>query len=377
MKKFSLLLLVNLLMACDLELGSSFDATTRTLYVDHYREPCSESSTELCFRIRLSEDDSFALTTLPMTGFDSLEWGVRYQVQVEADRSNSGEDVAYTLDSIDETEVMDPITNDFVLTFNTASGILVNNSSDDSASSWIIASEKIFSCDVADCAVILSSTTDSQKIKLNFSASNNELTLKEVACYASENDFATECEGVNNVIWDIAHFQTDCGLYKPSWCYLYKETGDPGNSWNLLDIEIADFTAFWGQEYDIDVKTIKKSGSISSAIFLEQNASNVITSSFKFVMQTGAGGLVKSNNDVISYLGVEFDCSTNNLCRDIDDAIDEATDTDNRILIVEASVETSAETPVIIIGDLICHAGSVDFKADCAANHDDVYWVEK
>jgi hypothetical protein len=163
MKKFSLLLLVNLLMACDLELGSSFDATTRTLYVDHYREPCSESSTELCFRIRLSEDDSFALTTLPMTGFDSLEWGVRYQVQVEADRSNSGEDVAYTLDSIDETEVMDPITNDFVLTFNTASGILVNNSSDDSASSWIIASEKIFSCDVADCAVILSSTTDSQK----------------------------------------------------------------------------------------------------------------------------------------------------------------------------------------------------------------------
>ena len=377
MKNYLLLSFVSLLAACDLELGSSFDPTTRTLYIDHYREACSESSTDLCFRIRLSEEDSFALTTLPMTGFDSLEWGSRYQVQVEADRSDSGKDVAYSLESIDSTEVMDPATNDFVLTFNTVSGILVNNSSDDSASSWIIAAEKIFSCEAADCANILSATTDSQKIQLNFSASNNELTLKEVTCYASENDFATECEGVNNVAWDIAHYRTDCGLYKPSWCYVYKETGDSATSWNLLDIGIADFTAFWGQEYDIDVKTTKKAGTISSAIFLEQNASKVITSSFKFVMQTGVGGLVKSNNDVISYLDVEFDCSTNNQCSDIDGAIDEATDSEDRILIVEASVETSAEIPVIIIGDLVCHAGSAKFKVDCAADLDDVYWVEK
>lgn len=377
MKNYLLLSFVSLLVACDLDLGSSFDPTTRTLYIDHYREACSESSTDLCFRVRLSEEDAFTLTTLPMTGFDSLEWGSRYQVQVEADRSDSGKDVAYSFESIDSTTVMDPVTNDFVLTFNTASGILLDNSGDESSSSWIIAAEKIFTCEAADCALISSATVDSQKLQLNFSASNNELTLKEVTCYSSETDFAAECEGVNNVSWDIAHYKTDCGLYSPSWCYVYKETGDSSTSWNLLSIEIADFTALWGQEYDIDVKTTKKAGSISSAIYLEQNGSNVITDSFKIVMQTGNAGLDKSNNDVINYLDVEFDCSTNNRCGDIDDAIDSSSDSEDRILIIEARVETSAEIPVIIIEELVCDAGSDDFKIECADKYDDVYWVEK
>lgn len=377
MKNIILLSLISFLVGCDLDLGSSFDPTTRTLYVDHYREACSESSQDLCFRIRLTEEDSFVLTTLPMTGFDSLEWGKRYQLQVEAERDDSGKDTSYSLEIIDATEVMDPASNDFVLTFNMSSDILLDNSSDGTGSSWIIAAEKVFTCVAADCAVISSAYTDRQKIQLNFSAADNNLTLKGVKCFSSENDFTSECEGINDKAWDIAHFKTDCGLHFPSWCYVYKEAADSSTGWSLLDIDIADFNALWGEQYDIDVTTSLKAGSIESATYIEQNESSVVTDSFKFVMQTGNGGLSKSDNNVISYLDIEFDCSTNAKCDDLDDAIDRSTDSTDRILIVEARVETSAAVPVIIIENLICDSAGTVFKVECADDHDDVYWINK
>jgi len=378
MKKLVVILFATLLVACDLELGSSFDPTTRTLYVDHYREACSGTATDLCFRIRKSEEDAFALTTLPMTGFDSLEWGKRYTIQVEAQRSDSGKDSAYTLESIDSTEIMDPASNDFVLTFNMSSGILLDNSSDNSGSSWIIAADKNFTCTGTDCTFLTKAYTDSETIQLNISAESNQLTLLGIKCQSSENTFSSECEGVNDKSWDVAHFQSDCGLIIPSWCLIYKESTDASTEWNLLDLDITDFTALWGQQYDIDVQTTIKAGDIASAKFIEQNSIDDKTNeSFKFVLQTSGTALEKSSNDVIKYLTIEFDCARNNQCSDIDNAIDDAIDSDERIIVLQALVETSAEIPVIIIEDLICNETVGDFKTECADTNDDVYWTKK
>jgi hypothetical protein len=370
-KKMILLTLFIGLSGCDLELGSSFDPTTRTLYLDHYREACNESSVDLCFRIRLSEEDSFALTSLPMTGFDSLEWGKRYTVQVEAERSDSGKDTAYRLQSIDQQEVMDPASNDFVLTFNMSSGILVDNQDN----SWTLANEKTFACEQSDCSALENALTNSEKVQLKFSAENDELTLLAVTCQSSENNFSTDCEGVGSERWDIAHYLTDCGLHYNRWCYVYKESTQSSADWQLLGSEVTGFSFLWGVEYDIDATVVKKAGSIHSVTYEATNGSLEKTDAFKLVMRTGGEGLEKSDATSINYLGLTFDCVTNAQCNDIDDAIDRATSSQERILVLQARVVTSAEEPEIEIEDLICDAAGNVFKQECADKYDDVYWL--
>lgn len=370
-KKLIFLSLLTLLAGCDLELGSSFDPTTRTLYIDHYREACNESSVDLCFRIRLSEEDAFALTNLPMTGFDSLEWGKRYTVQVEAERSDSGKDTAYRLQSIDQQEVMDPASNDFVLTFNMSSGILVDNQDN----SWTLAAEKSFACQPSDCSALESANTNSEKVQLKFSAENDELTLLGVTCQSSETDFSTDCEGIGSERWDIAHYLTDCGLHFNRWCYVYKETTQASTDWQLLGVDIEDFNFQWGVETDMDVTVVRKSGSLNSVTFSASNGSQEQSDAFKLVMRTGGDGLDKSAEGIVNYLGLAFDCESNAQCGDIDDAIDRASSEQERILIVQARVVTSAEVPEIEIEDLICDALGDVFKQDCADEYDDVYWV--
>ena len=107
-----------ILSGCDLDLGSSFDPIEKTLYIDYYREPCSESSTDLCFRTRFKDEQSFTLMSKPLKGFDALLWGKRYQVSVEVERTSSGKDASYTLLAIDAVEDMDPTINDFVLSLD-------------------------------------------------------------------------------------------------------------------------------------------------------------------------------------------------------------------------------------------------------------------
>lgn len=371
MKKIILFTLLSLLAACDLELGSSFDPTTRTLYVDHYREACNESSVELCFRVRLSEEDSFAITNLPMTGFDSLEWGKRYTLQVEAERSDSGKDSAYRYESQDSEEVMDPASNEFVLTFNMSSGILVDNQD----SSWTIAGEKSFVCEQSDCNALTTALTNSEKVQLKFSAENDELTLLAVTCQSSETDFSSECEGVGSDTWDVAHYLTDCGLHYNSWCYVYKESSQSSADWQLLGLDITDFSFQWGEQYGIDVTIVNKSGNLNSVTYTATNSTDTKTDPFKLVMRTGADGLSNSDGSVISYLGLDFDCVSNAQCSDIDNAIDRATSSQERILVLQAKVVTSAEIPELEIEDLICDAAGSEFKQECADKYDDVYWV--
>jgi hypothetical protein len=372
MNKTLLILACLYLTAC--ELGSSYDPKVRIMYVDYYQEACDERSTSLCLRTRFDTDDAFEINSVSVSGFNNLQWGSRYTVQVEAERDSSGKDIHYSFESINSTQVIDASNNEFVLTFSMASGILFDNQND----SWTIAMDKTFVCSPSDCTLLAKSYRDNEKIQLRFSAENNELTLLGVACQSSEADFSTQCEGVNDGVWDIAHYRSDCGLFEPRLCLIYKEDADASTEWNILPFEVIDFTALWGQQYQLDVQIKIEAQDLKSVTFIKENdaARDKINESFKIIMRTGASGLEVSANDVIRYDDVEFNCDRNNQCRDIDDAIERANSSQERFLILQAVVETSGDTPVILIENLLCDAGADDFGAACVSDYDDVYWVE-
>lgn len=377
LKNYALLIMSLALMACDF--GSHYDPEEETMYVDYYREACDDESTDLCFRVRFDEEDSFSLTTLPMYGFDALEWGKRYIVTVETEFTDSGKDESYTLESIDHIEVMEPVSNDFVLTFFMSSGILKDNSSDGSGSSWIIAGEKIFTCESSDCDAITAAYNERKEIQLNFQAENDNLTLEAVKCYASEDDFSTECEGIVEVSWDIAHYKTDCGLYIPSFCNLYKETSESGTSWHLLQLDVDDFSYEWGIQYDIDVKADISAGSLESAIFKEENERDEITEDFRTVIRLNSES-AKPKDGMLNYLTVTFDCGRYLKCNDIDDILDDLSDLEERIVVLKGTIESDyigTLNPVIVVEKIVCDSDSSTFKVNCADSDDEVYWVKK
>jgi hypothetical protein len=378
MNKIFIVVVSFTLSACDLDLGSSYDPTTRTMYVDYYQEACNDSSTSLCFRTSLDTENDYKINEVSTLGFEELEWGNRYTVQVEAERDGDGKDTLYRLQGIDATEVIDSSNNDFVLTFNMDSGILLDNQNN----SWIIATEKVFTCTVDDCALLADAYRDAEKIQLSFSAANNELTLLAVKCQSSDASFSSECEGINDAVLDIAHYRTDCGLFEPRLCLVYKEDADASTDWNVLPFEITDFTFQWGQQYTLDVEVKIEAKDLKSVTFKKENSTAIdqTDTTFKMVMRTGPSGLKVSDNEVINYDDIEFNSSRLNKCSDIDDAVNKATDDEERFLILQVIVETSAAIPVIIIQDLTCHAGGSDaFKADCLADsdNDNVYWIEE
>jgi hypothetical protein len=99
----------------------------RIMYVDYYQEACDESSTSVCLRTRFDTDGAFEIDSVSVSGFNNLQWGGRYIVQVEAEQDSSGKDIHYSFESINSTQVIDASNNEFGLTFNMASGILFDN----------------------------------------------------------------------------------------------------------------------------------------------------------------------------------------------------------------------------------------------------------
>lgn len=376
MNKLFVLLACLYLSACELDLGSSYDPTTRTMYVDYYQEACNESSTSMCLRTRFDVDDAFEINEISMSGFEALQWGSRYTLQVEAERDGNGKDTHYSLEGIDDTTVIDASNNDFELTFNMSSGILQGNQNN----SWTIAAEKVFTCSVADCTLLANSYRDGQKIQLSFTAEDNLLTLLRVTCQSSATDFSSVCEGTSSKVFNVAHYRSDCGISEPQLCLLYKEDTDASTQWNILPFEITDFTAQWGQQYKLDVSVQIEAVDLKSVEFIKENDDVVDQAgeAFKMVMTTGTSGLEKSANEVINYDGVEFNCSRFNQCNDIDNIVSGADDKGKKTyVILQANVETSSETPVIVIEDLLCDAeGKDEFKTECLSKsqYDDVYW---
>jgi hypothetical protein len=144
--------------------------------------------------------------------------GSRYTVQVEAERDSSGKDIHYSFKS---TQVIDASNNEFVLMFSMTSGILFDNQND----SWTIAMDQTFVRPRSDCTLLAKFYRDNEKIQFRFSAEDNELTLIGVACQSFEADFSTQCKGVNDGVWDIAHRLQTVGCSSLE-CLIYKENTD-------------------------------------------------------------------------------------------------------------------------------------------------------
>jgi hypothetical protein len=374
MNNFFVLSVCFLLSACTLDLGSSYDSTIKTLYVDYYQEACDDSSNALCLRTRTDINDAFEVNNINVSGFENLQWGSRYTVEVEAEKDSDGNDISYRLKDINSTVIFDASKNEFVLTFNMDSGILRDNQNN----SWIIAADKIFSCSVSDCVLLSNSYRDNEKIQLSFSAENDELMLLAVKCQSSETDFSSVCEGSSTEVFDIAHYRSDCGLSEPRLCLVYKEDADASTEWNILPFEIFGFTAQWGRQYQLDVNVKIEAKDLKSVEFIKENDQSIdrIDESFNVVMRTGASGLETSLNDAIIYDNVEFNCSRYNKCSEIDNAVERASSNQERFLILSAFVESSGDIPVIVIEDLLCDAQGNEFTAQCVSEYDDVYWIE-
>jgi hypothetical protein len=371
MNKIYILLTSLLLLGCDWGLGPDYNPTSETKYVDYYKEACDSTSTDMCFRIRSNTEDDFALSTVLNSGFDDLEWGKRYTLKVEVEYNSSGDDSSYTLQSIENEVAVDAATNSFDLDFSMASQILLDNLN----SSWIIAGEDIFSCIESDCILLTNSYNANEKIRLKFSATDDQLTLIEVVCSAAENDFASDCEGLNKTNWDIAHFQSDCGSFEPKLCLVYRESEISDDAWHILPFEIVDFTASWGTQYGIQVETVSSGGSIRSAQYSQENSNDDLSEDdFNVVMRTGVQGLQKSNSGVISYDDVEFNCAINNQCDLIDDAIDNADETSERLIALLTSIKTVNEQTIFVIQSLTCDESSDDFNEDCVDLEEGVIW---
>lgn len=362
------------LSGCDWGLGSTYSSTTKTAYIDYYQEACSADGTDMCFRMRFDTDDEFVVNTLPTSGFDGLELGKRYTIQVETERDSAGKDSSYAFKSTDSEEVVDPAKNNFVLTFSMSSQILLKNSD----TSWIISAEDIFDCKEADCILLSNSYNANEKIQLNFTAADNKLTLIEVKCSAAVNDFESKCEGINKDNWDIAHYQSDCISFEPKLCLVYRDSDSSSNPWHILPFDITGFTAAWGTEYELEVKVTTSSGSIRSASFVsevskvDKQADNFIVS-----MRTGVKGLAESKSGLLTYDGVTFNCDQNAQCSDVDSAIKKADADSERTIALQVIAKVINEELTLTVEDLICDAKSDDFQKDCADKNDKIIWIEE
>jgi hypothetical protein len=199
-----------------------------------------------------------------------------------------------------------------------------------------------------------------------------------IRCQSSPTDFSSVCEGSSTEVFDIAHYRSDCGLFEPRLCLVYKEDADASTEWNILPFEISGFTAQWGRQYQLDVNVKIEAKDLKSVEFIKEKdqAIDRINESFKVVMRTGASGLEASANDVIIYDNVEFNCARYNKCSEIDKAVERASSKQEQFLILAAFVESSGDTPIIVIEDLLCDAQSNEFTTNCVSEYDDVYWIE-
>lgn len=362
-----------LLSGCDWGLGSHYSSTTKTAYVDYYQEACSSDGTDMCYRMRFDTNDDFLLSTVPTTGFDDLEWGKRYTLQVEAERDSAGKDTSYRLDSIDNEEVVDAATNPFVLTFSMSSQILLENSSD----SWIISAEDIFDCIESDCVLLTNSYNSNEKIQLEFTALDDKLTLVKVACSAAENEFASECEGVNKMKWDVAHYQSDCGAFDPKLCLIYRESNSSNDSWYIWPFGITGFSASWGTEYELEVEVTTSAGSLRSARLLtEISTADKEEESFIVVMRTGVKGLAESDSGVLTYDGIKFNCELNDQCASVNAAIQKADSDSERVIALQVRSKTLDEVLLLTVEALTCEAASDEFQENCADDNDQIIWVQ-
>ena len=355
---------------CDWDLGSEYSPTSRTMYVDYYKQPCNDDDQQLCFRGRFDSNESFQVIDQPFSGFSGFEWGKQYTLEVEASRDDNGKDSAYSLLSVVASSEV--TANTFSLTLKNTGDILASTDN----VTWTLAAEKSFSCSDAQCEGLVTSEQNSSTIELSFTAAGNALTLNSVLCQSADDSFSADCGGEAAYAWDIAHYLSECGATLPGLCLLYKEKDAADTEYQVLPVAITDFTHQWGVRYlDMDITVVDKAGVIQS-VTREADASTEeqVTDAFVFVMRTGPGGLANSSAGLLTYDGQEFDCDANNQCAAINSAIDEADADSVQVLLLQAEVSNPGESAELKILDLICNANAESFESDCMSGRDDVFW---
>lgn len=356
-------LLVPALTGCP-QLGQHWDDQQETLYVDYYKTPCDNDSSDLCFRTRENESNSWKVADAPLNGFSAFEWGNRYRLSVITSFNSSGNPTRYQYDSTTSTTAVASGSNTFSLTLYSSSGVLVPQSD----STWQIGGEISFDCGNY-CQTIKAAVDDQQVLQLEFTASAGALTLSSFICSASESSFSSNCEGQSSVSWYIAPFRSDCGTADAQMCLLYKVNAS--DDYELLNLSggIDGFSPEWGSEYRIEVtSTVSSGGSITSAV-LDTNDSSPddrsgSTYPFWFIVR-GASLSENSNGTWAGYDDMPaLDCSQYSLCSKISTYAG-----DDEWLLLKGYLDSD-----IIVTTVECHDATLSDFRSCVDDVGDVNW---
>jgi hypothetical protein len=355
--------LISLLCGC-IELGRSWSDTTETIQVDYYKEQCDNDSTSLCFRIRDTSSDSWAVVQEPFSGFSDFVWGYRYSVKVRVSYDEDGNPDNYRFQEVVSTDAVTDAENTFGLTVYSDTGIFA----DESDSVWNLGNELSFPCNEA-CSDLAAAVANSYIIQLEFTVADGVVELSSVLCASGSDDFSSSCEGESTVSWRIGWYQSDCGFADAQMCLLYKVNSSDDYELLRLDTDIADFSPVWGEQYNISVvKTVSNGGTIT-AVTLDENDSSPddrTSSTYPFYFIVRGSELDNSSSGLISlYDGApSLDCDSYNLCSKINGYID-----DDQWLLFKAYLDTD-----IVATSVVCHNDNIDTFRSCVDDEDNVNW---
>ncbi|WP_430461909.1 hypothetical protein ACQUQU_03715 [Thalassolituus sp. LLYu03] len=357
------LLLAPVISGCP-QLGQHWDDQEETLYVDYYKVPCDTDSSDLCFRTRESESDSWAVSDAELTGFSSYSWGSRYTLTVTTSFDSNGDPTTYSFASVEAETAMADGSNAFALTLYSSSGVLVPLSD----SEWQIGGDVTFDCSTS-CTAIENAVDDQQVLQLEFEASGGTVTLSSFICSASEEDFDSECEGESTVSWYVAAFQSDCGLADAQMCLLFKVNSSDDYELLALTGDIEDFSPEWGLKYQIDVvRTVSSGGVITAAVLDADDSSPDDRTGSSYPFYTLVRGAELSENSDGTFAGYDsmpaLDCSQYSLCTKLGDYVD-----DDQWLLLKAYVDDD-----LIITSIVCHDDVLSDFRECVDDVDDVNW---
>lgn len=369
-KWFVLPLLSLLALGGCIELGPSWSDKNETRQVDYYKEQCDKNSASLCFRIREESSDSWEIVEAPFSGFDDYIWGQRHEVNVRVSFNDDGSTSSYVVTALNSSEQVTSSENVFAINLYTEAGILVQNSD----TNWQLGGEIDFDCNSA-CDELASAVSNQYATRLEFTLVDGDtpgISLNQVICAASEDDFDSDCEGESQVTWQIGWFQSDCGLAEAAMCLVYRVNSS--DDFELLQLEngISGFTLEWGEQHDIEVtQTVSDGGNITAVTLDEADDAPDAREgpSYNFAMVLRGSELKEPNNSLITIYDGDVDLNCAGACSVLRSAID-----DNHWLLVDVYVDGD-ELMLVNGSDSVCSRGFLaDFRDDCIDENDDVTW---
>ena len=367
----TLLPLPILLSGCP-ELGQHWDDKNQQIEVDFYRQPCSNTETTLCYRVRDSDQESFVSSQASWSGFTTYEWGNRYQLDVLTSFDNQGKPNLYDVQNIVSTTDMS--SEAFALTLYSRSGILQPAG----AGQWLLGSEITLNC--ADtCAELTAAVNAAEVVRLELSESAGELQVSRLLCRSAEDEVAENCDGESEQDWQVASFMSECGLAEASMCLLYRT--DRSSAFELLRLEngISGFSFGWGSRFDLEVRQrLSNAGMLESATLItaddDPESFSGSSNSFLFILRGSA--LTSSSAGLITLYGGAgvaqsampgLDCEINSLCQTLNGYI-----ANEEYLLLRAYKDETQNR--LVLSDIACHNVNLTSFRSCVDDNSDVNW---